>query len=89
VLSQSSARNSVRKLLSLFNRIFKLVNEAAPTEMKGSMGAMSQLMCTAGIFLPALLGLPIPNDPENYADEFIVTSYWRVVWGMPLIFVVL
>jgi len=57
--------------------------------MKGSMGAMSQLMCTAGIFLPALLGLPIPNDPENYADEFIVTSYWRVVWGMPLIFVVL
>jgi len=57
--------------------------------MKGSMGAANQLMCTIGIFLPALLGLPIPNDPENYADDFIVKEYWRVVWGMPIIFVIL
>jgi len=67
----------------------KYVNEVVPFEMKGSMGAANQLMCTIGIFLPALLGLPIPNDPENYADDFIVKEYWRVVWGMPIIFVIL
>ena len=46
-------------------------------------------MCTLGIFVSALMGLYIPNDPENYADEFKVKGYFRVVWGLPLVFVAL
>lgn len=40
----------------------KYVAEMAPVEMKGSLGAFSQLMCTFGIVIPAAMGLVIPDD---------------------------
>ena len=46
-------------------------------------------MCTIGILVIALLGIPIPN-PEVVVtlpkDEFLVANYWRVCWGLPIIF---
>lgn len=39
----------------------KFINEIAPIEYKGPFGAAGQFMCTAGIFLAALMGIPIPD----------------------------
>jgi|LauGreDrversion4_2_1035121.scaffolds.fasta_scaffold47200_2 MFS family permease len=40
----------------------RFINEIAPTEIKGMLGSMNQVMCTLGIFTTALLGLAIPAD---------------------------
>ena len=70
----------------------KFINEVAPPEYKGPFGALSQFMCTFGILCVALMGIAIPNDPyaeDINPDSFIVTQYWRVVWGMPAVLVVI
>jgi len=38
--------------------------------------------------LPAVLGCTIPSESEmeEHKDDFIVTEYWRVLWGLPIIF---
>ena len=41
----------------------KFLNEYLPIELKGSFGAINQLMCTAGIMLPSVMSLAIPADP--------------------------
>jgi Sugar (and other) transporter len=51
----------------------KFINEIAPIEYKGPFGAAGQFMCTAGIFLAALMGVPIPDDVSNLPlDSFKV-----------------
>ena len=69
----------------------KYVSEITPKEFRGPFGAVCQFMCTAGIFFVALLGIPIPDKPaENLAEtSFLVKQYWRVIWGLPAVFVVL
>jgi MFS family permease len=69
----------------------KYVSEITPKEYRGPFGAVCQFMCTAGIFFVALLGIPIPNNPEENLplDSFEVQQYWRVIWGLPAVFVVL
>jgi MFS family permease len=37
------------------------INESVPTEMKGSMGSITNFMVTFGIFIPAIYGLAIPD----------------------------
>jgi MFS transporter, SP family, sugar:H+ symporter len=51
------------------------INESVPTELKGPLGAMCQFGFCFGIFLPAILGLAIPDDPfETEAlNSFYVT----------------
>lgn len=39
----------------------KFISEIAPPEYRGPFGAVSQFMCTAGIFFVALLGIHIPD----------------------------
>ena len=39
----------------------KFISEVAPTEYKGPYGALSQLMCVAGILVLSLLCLAIPD----------------------------
>ena len=71
----------------------KFLNEYLPIELKGSFGAINQLMCTTGIMLPSVMSLAIPADPvkdlKTHPDNFMVTGYWRVIWlaGASLIFV--
>jgi len=66
----------------------KFINETAPQELKGPYGALSQISITVGIFVCALLGLPVPEDPEDWEivtnDSFWVQNYWRVVWSIPI-----
>lgn len=66
----------------------KFINETAPQELKGPYGALSQISITVGIFVCALLGLPVPEDPEDGEfvtnDSFWVQNYWRVVWSIPI-----
>ena len=53
-------------------------------ELKGSFGAINQLMCTVGILLPSLMSLAIPRDPVidiiTNPDDFLIVGYWRVIW---------
>ena len=64
----------------------KFINETAPQELKGPYGALSQISITVGIFVCALLGLPVPyDDGESFnIDSFVVQNYWRVVWSIPI-----
>ena len=66
----------------------KFINETAPQELKGPYGALSQISITVGIFVCALLGLPVPEDPEDgeivTINSFWVQNYWRVVWSIPI-----
>jgi MFS family permease len=75
------------------------INESVPTEMKGSMGAITNFMVCLGILIPAIYGLAIPDgigglEYENLIDEerneiansFYVQDYWRIIWATPLVF---
>lgn len=69
----------------------KFASEISPAEFRGPFGAMGQFMCTFGILFTALLGLAIPA-PADVAllpiDSFKIAEYWRVVWGLPVFFVI-
>jgi MFS family permease len=74
------------------------INESVPTEMKGSMGSVTNFMVTFGIFIPALYGLAIPDslggedfsvlsesEKTELTNSFFVQDYWRVIWATPLL----
>jgi len=44
-----------------------IVNEVAPTELKGPLGALTQILITMGIMISFFLGIPIP-DIAYYED---------------------
>jgi MFS family permease len=71
----------------------KFVAEYSPAEYRGPFGAVNQFMCTLGIVVCSLMALPVPSKQtalnEVDPDSFIVTQYWRVVWGLPALFVLL
>lgn len=50
----------------------KFINETAPQELKGPFGAMSQISVTVGIFVCALLGLPL----VDYENDDYVNTFW-------------
>jgi MFS family permease len=67
----------------------KFVAEMTPFEFRGPFGTLSQFMCTFGIVVIACLGIPIPDKPveEGYdQDSFMVKQYWRICWGLPVVF---
>jgi len=44
-------------------------------------------MVTFGVLFTALLGLAIPGDFNTLPkDSFIVSEYWRVMFGLPIVF---
>lgn len=69
----------------------KYTSELAPSEYRGPFGAVNQFMCTLGILVCSLLGLAIPSkdgELETVSDDsFLVQQYWRIVWGLPALFV--
>ncbi len=70
----------------------KFINETAPNEYKGSFGVMTQFMCCLGIFIPSLMGLPLPT-PEKLAEnplrtDFLIGQYWRIFFGLPIVFAI-
>lgn len=62
--------------------------------MKGTLGVMTQLLITVGIMISFFLGLIIPDKGKSdelknpYMDHWQVTSWWRFMFGFPLILVV-
>jgi MFS family permease len=81
----------------------KFISETTPTELKGPYGGISQIMCCIGILLPSLLALAIPQplnsisastDPTlrviyKDSDSFLVTEYWRIICGLPIVIALL
>lgn len=74
--------------------ILCIVNEVAPTELKGPLGAVTQILITVGIMIAFFLGIPIPNFvevgghyiPENLEATFESDNYWRVLFALPIAF---
>lgn len=72
----------------------KYVAEMTPIEYRGPFGTLNQLMCTIGIVVIACMGIPIPDDPYGNnpgnspydKDSFMIQNYWRVCWGLPIVF---
>jgi len=50
-------------------------------------------MCTVGIMLPSLMSLAIPADPVAdhllHPDNFMVNGYWRIIWLVGALLVIL
>lgn len=63
----------------------KFINETAPRELKGPFGAISQLMVTLGIFVCALLALPMPSKNSAPIKDFYTQNYWHVIWSVPIL----
>ena len=40
----------------------KFITETAPTELKGPLGGVTQIMCCLGNLVPSLLSLAIPSN---------------------------
>ena len=66
------------------------VNDMTPVEMLGPIGGINQFMCTLGIMVVSIMSLPIPGEistisvhNREYADEFIVAQYWRIITLFP------
>ena len=94
-LSQSWCLFSVRILILAYAHI---VNETAPVELKGPLGATFQVLVTVGIMASFALALPIPSYPTSCRDDeaschnsplyqdFTTTGYWRVLFALPIVF---
>jgi hypothetical protein len=75
-----------------------LVNETAPVELKGPLGATFQVLVTVGIMVSFALALPIPSYPPSCRydevschnsplyQDFTTTGYWRVLFALPIAF---
>jgi MFS family permease len=61
----------------------KFVNEISPVELRGPIGAMSQIICTFGIFLPSAFAMFFDYEQQDPGFTFI-----RLIWGFPIIFCV-
>lgn len=90
------AAGSFSVFVPKFSMIYKLVNnsivnETAPTELKGPLGTMTQLFITVGIMVSFFFGLAIPDAPTNpqeyadYTNSWKVQQYWRFMFGFPII----
>ena len=70
-----------------------MINEFAPIEMAGVLGGFNQVFAAIGFLLSSLLALPIPGEialttkaeDPSYADEFIVSDYWRIIQFAPAV----
>jgi len=77
------------------------INETAPTELKGPLGALTQILITVGIMISFFLGIPIPDikfsaDGKYYPDgsipgvfinrTFESDNYWRIMFSLPIAF---
>ena len=68
-----------------------MINDFAPVEMAPVLGGFNQVFAAIGFLLSSLLALPIPGDialttkaeDPSYADQFLVSDYWRVIQFAP------
>jgi hypothetical protein len=76
------------------NLINMIVNEVAPTELKGPLGALTQILVTVGIMISFFLGIPIPDIvhleafdryiPDPPKATFESDNYWRLMFALPI-----
>ena len=63
----------------------KFVNEIVPIELGGSFGAINQMALCFGSALPGTMALAYPDSFSDVSkDDFYVTTYWRIIWLLPL-----
>jgi len=63
----------------------KFISEIAPPEYSGSFGAMNQLSLCLGGCLPPLMSLAYPLNFDQDTDDFYLTTYWRIIWCLPIL----
>jgi MFS family permease len=78
--------------VGLYSAIVPLfINEYAPLEIAGRLGAINQLMIVSGIVLTNVIALFVTNRvvPENpIISDFPIWSSWRIIFGLPLVIAV-
>lgn len=63
------------------------INELSPTELKGPLGSITQILITVGIMISFFLGIFIPEFPLQNPDDktsFYVLHYWKVMFSIPI-----
>lgn len=65
----------------------KMLDETVPIHLIGAFGIATNTYICLGIFLATLLGAGLPKDGdlEGYKND----TFWRVIYGFPIIFCVL
>lgn len=77
--------------------LISIVNEVAPTELKGPLGAVTQILITVGIMISFFLGIPVPDfvwvptlDGDRLLPKdggsFESDNYWRLLFSLPIAF---
>lgn len=61
-----------------------LVNETAPSHMRGSLGTMTQISICGGLIFVFTLGFVIPESH----DELMNSNIWRVMFLIPAVLAV-
>jgi MFS family permease len=64
----------------------KFVNEITPVEYRGPVGAMSVVATATGIVIVSIYGFYAPEDGASNSERWF---FARLVWGTPIVFVVL
>jgi MFS family permease len=76
--------------VGLYSAIVPLfINEFAPMEIAGRLGALNQLMIVSGIVVTNVLALFVPNIPKNaQVKDSPIWGGWWIIFGLPLIIAV-
>lgn len=60
------------------------INEIAPSEISGNMGAMNQTFVNVGILTSFLLAFNLPSKADMLANPS-GSNWWRFIFGFPII----
>jgi MFS family permease len=78
--------------VGLYSAIVPLfINEFAPLEISGRLGALNQLLIVSGIVVTNVLALFVPEiDLPDNIDDAVIANYpiwssWWIIFGMPLV----
>ena len=68
---------------NVFGPLF--ITETAPIEIKGPLGALTELGISIGILIVFSVGIGIGDPDEDEVDSFQIQYYWYILFAIPLL----
>ena len=61
------------------------INETAPIEIKGPLGALTEIGISIGVLIVFSVGVGIGDPDEDEVDSFEIQYYWYILFAIPLL----